>query len=32
MHNPLNNWWGTILMYLFSILTLTFAIKTYRER
>lgn len=31
MHNPLANWWATILMYLFSLLTLLFAIRTYKE-
>jgi hypothetical protein len=31
LHDPLANWWATVLMYLFSLLTLTFAIKTYRE-
>jgi hypothetical protein len=31
LHDPLANWWATVLMYLFSLLTLTFAIKAYRE-
>ena len=31
MHDPLNNWWATSLRYLFSILTLIFSIRTYRE-
>jgi hypothetical protein len=31
LHGPIANWWATVLMYLFSLLTLTFAIKTYRE-
>jgi hypothetical protein len=31
LHDPLANWWAALLMYLFSLLTLTFAIKTYRE-
>jgi hypothetical protein len=31
LHDPLANWWGTILMFLFSVLTLTFAVKTYRQ-
>lgn len=31
LHDPLTNWWTTLLMFLFSILTLTFAFKTYRE-
>jgi hypothetical protein len=31
LHDPLTNWWATLLMFLFSILTLTFAFKIYRE-
>ena len=31
LHGPLANWWATLLMYLFSLLTLIFAIKIYRE-
>ena len=31
LHDPLVNWWATLLMYLFSLLTLTFAIKIYKE-
>jgi hypothetical protein len=31
LHDPLANWWATLLMYLFSLLTLTFSIKVYRE-
>ncbi len=31
LHDPLANWWAALLMYLFSLLTLIFAIKTYRE-
>ena len=31
LHDPLTNWWATLLMFLFSILTLIFAIKIYRE-
>ena len=31
LHDPLSNWWATVLMYLFSLLTLTFAIRAYRE-
>ncbi|MCW4024428.1 MAG: hypothetical protein NWF01_05260 [Candidatus Bathyarchaeota archaeon] len=30
-HDPVSNWWGTILMYVFSVLTITFALKAYRE-
>ena len=30
LHDPLANWWATLLMYLFSLLTLTFAIKIYK--
>jgi hypothetical protein len=32
LHNVLNNWWATLLMYGFSFLTLIFAIRTYREK
>ena len=31
MHNPLDNWWATLLRYMFAILTLVFSVKTYRE-
>jgi hypothetical protein len=31
LHDPVANWWAALLMYLFSLLTLIFAIKTYRE-
>jgi hypothetical protein len=31
MHDPLANWWATLLRYLFSIMTLIFSIRTYRE-
>ena len=31
MHDPLSNWWATVLRYLFSLLTLTLAFKVYRE-
>ena len=31
MHDPLDNWWATLLRYMFSILTLVLSIKTYRE-
>jgi putative exporter of polyketide antibiotics len=31
LHDPLSNWWATSLMYLFSLLTLIFAIRAYRE-
>jgi hypothetical protein len=31
LHDPLANWWATLLIYLFSLLTLIFAIKIYRE-
>ena len=31
LHDPLANWWATLLMYMFSVLTLTFAIKIYKE-
>jgi len=31
LHDPLANWWATLLMYLFSLLTLIFSIRVYRE-
>ncbi|MCJ7488979.1 MAG: hypothetical protein MUO87_02375, partial [Thermoplasmata archaeon] len=31
LHDPLTNWWATLLMYLFSLLTLMFAFRIYRE-
>jgi hypothetical protein len=31
MHDPLSNWWATLIRYLFSILTLIFSIRAYRE-
>ncbi len=31
MHDPLANWWATLLMYLFSLLTLIFSVRAYRE-
>ena len=31
MHDPLANWWTTLLRYIFSILTLVFSVRTYRE-
>jgi len=31
LHDPLSNWWATSLMYLFSLLTLIFAIRAYIE-
>jgi len=31
LHDPLANWWATLLMYLFSMLALIFAIRVYRE-
>jgi hypothetical protein len=31
LHNPLANWWATLPMYLFSPLTIIFAIRAYRE-
>jgi len=31
LHDPVANWWATLLMYMFSLLTLIFAIKAYRQ-
>ncbi len=31
MHDPLANWWATLLRYIFSILTLVFSVRVYRE-
>jgi hypothetical protein len=32
LHDPLDNWWATILMYLFSLLIIIFSIRVRRER
>ncbi|MGD6852542.1 MAG: hypothetical protein ACQCN6_10835 [Candidatus Bathyarchaeia archaeon] len=31
LHDPLSNWWGTLLMFMFSLLTIVFALKAYQE-
>ena len=31
LHNPVENWWDTLLTYLFCVLTLVFSIRAYRE-
>ena len=31
MHDPVDNLWATLLRYMFSLLTLTFSIRAYRE-
>jgi hypothetical protein len=31
LHDPMANWWATLLMYLFSLLTLIFSIRAYKE-
>jgi hypothetical protein len=31
LHDPISNWWATLLMFLFSILTLVFSIRAYKE-
>ena len=31
LHDPLVNWWAMLLMYLFSLLTIIFSIRAYRE-
>ncbi len=31
LHDPLVNWWATLLMYLFSLLTITFSLRANRE-
>jgi hypothetical protein len=31
LHDPLNNWWATLLMYLFALLTLILSIRAYKE-
>ena len=31
VHDPLDNWWAILLYYLFSLLTLIFSIRAYRE-
>lgn len=32
VHDPLANWWATLLRYPFYLLTLIFSIRIYRER
>jgi hypothetical protein len=31
LHDPVTNWWGMLLIFMFSILTIVFAFKTYKE-
>jgi len=31
LHDPFVNWWATLLMYLFSPLTIIFSVRAYRE-
>ena len=31
LHDPIANWWATLLMFMFSILTIVLAIKTKRD-
>lgn len=31
MHDPMDNWWSTLLRFLFSIFTLVFSINIYKE-
>jgi hypothetical protein len=31
LHNPIANWWATLLMFMFSILTIVLAIKTKKD-
>jgi hypothetical protein len=31
LHDPLNNWWATLLMYLFALLALILSIRAYKE-
>jgi hypothetical protein len=31
LHDPLVNWWATLLMFLFSLLTIIFSIRAFRE-
>ncbi len=31
LHDPLANWWATLLMVLFSLLTIVFSIRVYKE-
>ena len=31
MHNPLDNWWATLLRYAFSLLILIFSLRVYKE-
>ena len=32
LHDPVGNWWATVLMYLFSLLTIVLAFKIYRQK
>ncbi len=32
LHDPINNWWQTLLRYSFSLLTLVLSIRIYREK
>jgi hypothetical protein len=32
LHDPMANWWSTLLRYPFFLLTLIFSIRVYRER
>jgi hypothetical protein len=31
MHNPLDNWWATIFRYVFSVLTLVWSVRAFKE-
>lgn len=31
LHNPIDNWWTAILQYLFNVLILVLALRTYKE-
>jgi hypothetical protein len=31
LHDPLVNWWATLLMFLFSVLTIVFSLRAHRE-
>ena len=31
IHNPVENWWAVLLIYLFAVLTIIFSFRVYRE-
>lgn len=31
LHDPIANWWATVVMYFFALLTLIFSVRVYKE-